>query len=309
MRRSLGSARESSLEPELRAEALAAAAGGVDGLDAESFEFLAAQLGSEAPVAVRSAAASALATAPLTADQRSALADAMAQAGPMEAPTCCWRRSPRAATMRSANGSSAGVAASSGKSNLLPGDLEAVFEKIPAGDPGARRGAARFVARGPRPATGPARRAGRRQLEGGDERRGQLVFNSAKTACRSCHRIGYVGGRVGPDLTRIGEIRTERDLLEAVVYPSASFVRSFEPIVVVTADDIHNGVPLDETDESLLLATGAETEVRIARAEIEEVRPGAVSVMPSGLDEELSRQELADLIAYLKQTQWGPRRD
>ena len=67
-------------------------------------------------------------------------------------------------------------------------------------------------------------------LKDGDVRRGQAVFNSTKAACAACHAIGYLGGKVGPDLTRIGQIRTERDLLEAIVFPSASFVRSYEPV-------------------------------------------------------------------------------
>jgi hypothetical protein len=53
------------------------------------------------------------------------------------------------------------------------------------------------------------------------------------------------------------------------------------------------------------LATGPGTEVRIARADIAEMRPSSVSVMPGGLDEQLSRQELADLVAFLKGTKWG----
>jgi putative heme-binding domain-containing protein len=73
-------------------------------------------------------------------------------------------------------------------------------------------------------------------LSAGDIRRGQLVFHSEKAACYSCHAIGYRGGNVGPDLTKIGSVRAERDLLESIVFPSASFVRSFEPIVVATTD-------------------------------------------------------------------------
>jgi len=66
------------------------------------------------------------------------------------------------------------------------------------------------------------------ELPGGDVRRGQLIFNNPKFACISCHSVGYRGGHLGPDLTSVGTIRTERDLLESIVYPSASFVRSYE---------------------------------------------------------------------------------
>jgi putative heme-binding domain-containing protein len=140
----------------------------------------------------------------------------------------------------------------------------------------------------------------------GDIRRGQLVFNSTKTACSTCHTMGYLGGRVGPDLTSIGQIRTERDLLESVIYPSASFVRSFEPVIITTKDgEDYNGVVRSENDDEIVLVAGASTEQRIARRDVLETRPGTVSIMPQGLDEQLSQQELADLVAFLKGTKWG----
>lgn len=137
-------------------------------------------------------------------------------------------------------------------------------------------------------------------------RRGQAVFNSPKAACSACHRIGYQGGNLGPDLTAISNGRSERDLLEAVVYPSASFVRSYEPVVLQTrSGDEISGLIRRETETEVVLATGPGAEQRIARAEIRDRQPGTVSVMPSGLDSVLSRQELADLIAFLKNTKWG----
>ena len=132
-------------------------------------------------------------------------------------------------------------------------------------------------------------------------RRGQLVFHSEKASCFTCHAIGYRGGNVGPDLTKVGEVRTERDLLEAIVYPSASLIRSYEPVAVATADGkVYNGLLRTETSDEILLVTGANQEARIPRADIEEIRPSSVSVMPSGLDQQLSTQELADLVAFLK---------
>ena len=149
-------------------------------------------------------------------------------------------------------------------------------------------------------AEGPAR-AAVAHLAAGDIRRGQLVFHSEKAACYSCHAIGYRGGNVGPDLTRIGSVRADRDLLEAIVFPSASLVRSFEPIAVATRDGkVYNGLLRGETADELRLATGVNQEARIARREIEEMRPSTVSIMPAGLDQQLTPQELADLVAFLK---------
>jgi putative membrane-bound dehydrogenase-like protein len=138
-------------------------------------------------------------------------------------------------------------------------------------------------------------------LKTGDIRRGQAVFNSTKTSCIACHTIGYVGGKIGPDLTRIGGIRSERDLLESILFPSASFVRSYEPVTVTTKDQkTFNGIPKKDAPDEMILILAADKEVRIAREDIEEVRPGKVSIMPDGLDKQLSPQELADLIAFLR---------
>jgi putative heme-binding domain-containing protein len=135
----------------------------------------------------------------------------------------------------------------------------------------------------------------------GDSRRGQAIFNSSKAACSTCHAVGYVGGRVGPDLTKVGPTRTERDLLESILFPSASFVRSYEPFVVTTKDgEEHTGMLWNESEASVLLVSAPGAEQRIDRTEIVEMRPGTVSVMPEGLDEQLNPQELADLVAFLK---------
>ena len=105
----------------------------------------------------------------------------------------------------------------------------------------------------------------------------------------------------GPISREIGAVRADRDLLEAIVFPSASFVRSFEPIAVATKDGkVFNGLLRGETADELILATGVNQEARISRGDIEEMRPGTVSVMPAGLDQQLSPQELADLVAFLK---------
>ena len=140
------------------------------------------------------------------------------------------------------------------------------------------------------------------QLPSGDRRRGYAVFFSQKAACSTCHSIGYLGGNIGPDLTKVGEIRTERDLLEAIVFPSASFVRSFEPVTVLTDDGrLINGMVRDDSPSQLVLVVSADQTETIPKASIEAIKPGKVSIMPAGLDRQLSLQELADLVTFLKQ--------
>jgi len=139
------------------------------------------------------------------------------------------------------------------------------------------------------------------QIAGGDIHRGHAVFHSSKALCSACHRLGHAGGTTGPDLSRIGTIRTRQDLLESVVFPSLSFVRNYEPVIVVTTSgQAVNGLIRDDSATGLLLATGPDQEVRLPKEDIDEIHPSRVSIMPAGLDKQLTLQELADLIAFLK---------
>ncbi len=137
-------------------------------------------------------------------------------------------------------------------------------------------------------------------LPAGDAARGHRVFLSQKAACTTCHAMAYAGGRIGPDLTRIGSIRTPADLLEAIVLPNASFVRSYEPVLVLTTKGtVVSGIPQDLGPDEVAVQTSATVCEVIPREQVESIERGAVSLMPSGYDTLLTPQELADLVAFL----------
>lgn len=292
---------DSSRPAELRLEALAAAPVLLSAPEVkpELFQFLCANLQPASPISRRASAAGLLGKATLAEAQLLELCDRVAEAGPLEMPKLlgAFEHHPSEAVGLK-------LVAALKQSKALGGvpfeSLKTLAGKFPKSVQGQ---AAELLA-----ASNPD--AGKQQahldellagLKDGDVRRGQAIFNSQKTACSSCHAIGYLGGNVGPDLTRIGQIRQERDLLESIVYPSASFVRSYEPIMVVAkSGEQYNGVLRKDSPEEIVLVTGPNAEARIARTDIAEMRPGAVSVMPGGLDEQLSRQELSDLIAFLR---------
>src|SRR6185503_12264575 len=107
---------------------------------------------------------------------------------------------------------------------------------------------------------------------GGDTGRGRRIFFGESVACFSCHTIGREGGHVGPDLTGIGAIRSGHDLLEAIVFPSASFVPGHEVYNVDTATERIAGVIRRQSSTAVVLVTGPNGEVRIPRSKIKRIQ-------------------------------------
>ncbi|MEY4938660.1 MAG: hypothetical protein RIQ93_395 [Verrucomicrobiota bacterium] len=291
--------RNAAAPDDARVDALALVPASLTSVEPELFAFLRAHLDSAQPMLVRSAAANALAKVSLTPAQQLALADTMKTVGALEVPKLLPAFS-RASNDELGLKLVGSLKQSRGLAGLRADALKPFFAKY---SPAVQQAGGELL--GMLNADAARQNARVDELlanaKNGDIRRGQAVFNSEKTACSMCHVIGYLGGRLGPDLTSIGRIRNERELLEAIVFPSATFVRGYEPFVATTkAGETHSGIMRKDTSEEVVLATGPATEQRIARAEITDLQPGVVSSMPPGLDAVLTPQELADLLAFLK---------
>ncbi|MBX9585122.1 MAG: HEAT repeat domain-containing protein [Gemmataceae bacterium] len=249
--------------------------------------------------AVRAAAFDILARAALTPDQLVRVAAALKAAGPLDRPKLLpvFERS---ADEKAGLALVAALSDPAVRGSIRAEQVKPILDKYPPAVNAEAEKLYALLAEARKDETAKLDRL-LRELPAGDIRRGQVVFNGAKAQCIACHQMGYVGGKVGPDLTRVGGTRSDRDLLEAIVFPSASFVRSYEPVRVVTADGrALSGVLTKDAPDEIVLAVAADKEERVARADVESISPGTVSVMPAGLDQQLTPQDLADLVAFLK---------
>jgi putative heme-binding domain-containing protein len=284
---------------ETRLSALAALPGGLAAVTPQQLDLLLAHIDRDQPPAVRSLAAEALAEAALSPPQLAELASRLPRAAPLELDRLL---APFAKSTDEAVGKSLLAALHSPqlRAALM---VDSVRQRLAKYPPAVQTEADKLYAELDADLAGQ-----RSRLEGtlaalppGDIRRGQAIFNSSKTSCGACHTIGYVGGKIGPDLTRIGQIRQPRDLVESILFPSASFVRSYESVAVRTLDgQVYSGLVKSDAPHEIVLTLAADKEVRLAREDIEVLLPGKVSIMPAGLDKQLSLQELADLVEFLK---------
>lgn len=141
----------------------------------------------------------------------------------------------------------------------------------------------------------------------GDVARGKKLFNKdLRTRCLTCHQVGKEGGKIGPDLSKIGGKFDRIHLIESLLEPSRQIVQGYETRVIVKTDgDILAGIVTKESDQQLVLEAAADKRWEIAKSDIEESKVSKVSTMPSDLAKQLSDQEFTDLIAYLETLRTG----
>ncbi len=135
-----------------------------------------------------------------------------------------------------------------------------------------------------------------------DLRAGRALFQKS---CASCHVLYGVGIKIGPDLT--GSNRKNLDyLLENIVDPSASVGVDFRTMIALLKDGrVINGVTTATTDRTLTLQTAQEP-VTLDREEIESIKQSKTSLMPDGLLQNLSADQVRNLIGYLMSSDQVP---
>jgi len=130
----------------------------------------------------------------------------------------------------------------------------------------------------------------------GDPVAGRVVF---KKLCAQCHKMYGEGAEVGPDITRNGRASFEQ-LLSNVFDPSLVIGASYQGLTVVTKEGrVVSGLPIEDSAQRVVLKVQGDKQEIIARADIEEVVPSKLSLMPEGIEKQLQPQELHDLFAFI----------
>ncbi|HEX5102323.1 MAG TPA: PVC-type heme-binding CxxCH protein [Pirellulaceae bacterium] len=130
-----------------------------------------------------------------------------------------------------------------------------------------------------------------------DAARGKAIFEKN---CAACHKIGGIGTNVAPD---ISDSRTKKldQLLGDILLPNRAIDNNYIGYNVRLLDGtVTTGVLSAETSTSITLRQQGGKEAVIPRSEIEELKSSGLSLMPEGLEKQIPHQDMADLLAFIK---------
>jgi len=128
-----------------------------------------------------------------------------------------------------------------------------------------------------------------------DVHRGKALFTQH---CAACHKFKGEGIVLGPDLAGLTD-KSVNTLLTAILDPNQSVETPFVNYTIVTRDGELSGIIVSETGTSVTLRAPGGAEHVLLRAEIKEITSSGLSLMPDGLEQGLTPQQMADLIHYV----------
>jgi putative heme-binding domain-containing protein len=130
----------------------------------------------------------------------------------------------------------------------------------------------------------------------GDVMQGRQLF---RKICSTCHKLEDHGEQIGPDL-RTMRNRGSQAILLNVLDPNREVNPRYLNYIALTVEGrSQTGMIMAETASSITMQEAKKKPVSLLRTEIEELRSSGLSLMPEGLEKEISPQAMADLLAYL----------
>jgi putative heme-binding domain-containing protein len=136
--------------------------------------------------------------------------------------------------------------------------------------------------------------------ESGNAARGREIFHRAELACLACHRVGGEGGLIGPALDTLGTAQPVDFIIGAILEPTKEIKEGYEAYEIETkSGDLLTGYRIRSDREQVVLRESAATETITLRREQVQTERSVGTLMPPGLVDSLTREELRDLTAYL----------
>lgn len=130
-----------------------------------------------------------------------------------------------------------------------------------------------------------------------DPQRGRDVFSRQ---CATCHRVAGHGIDVAPDISD-SRTKTARQILTDILQPNRAIDNNYISYTLVDSEGrVLTGILTAETATSITLKQPEGKVQTLLRSQIEELRSNGVSLMPEGLEKNVSVQEMADLVAFIK---------
>lgn len=127
---------------------------------------------------------------------------------------------------------------------------------------------------------------------------GKIAYDKAQ--CAKCHRMGQVGKAIGPDLSSLAKRFTRKEALESILFPSHVISDQYATKRVLTTDGkVLSGILSTNIDGSVTIRDSNLRETVVAEQDVDQVHPSKVSLMPSGLFDNLSAEEIRDMMAYM----------
>jgi putative heme-binding domain-containing protein len=139
---------------------------------------------------------------------------------------------------------------------------------------------------------------------GGSVEQGRVVFQ--KSGCVSCHRLGDIGEKLGPDLTGIGQRMSRREILDSILHPSLRIAAKHTPTTLVTSTGrTYSGLAKQDGSGRWTVLQASGTKISLDATLVRDTSPSKKSIMRDGLLEKLSQREVVDLLAALAEPKEG----
>jgi putative heme-binding domain-containing protein len=130
-----------------------------------------------------------------------------------------------------------------------------------------------------------------------DAARGRAVFEKN---CSTCHRIDDVGVTVAPDISDSRE-RLPVQLLTDILQPNRAIDSNYFSYTATTTEGLtYTGILTSETSTSVTLKQAEGKAITLPRDQIDDLRSDGISFMPDGMEQNIPPQQMADLIAFIK---------